>query len=95
MKYNFIIKIILDTFHLSIYTEYKIMVDKDILYLVSDNIHLARLQKQIFQEKLAEMINISTKYLNMIENRKANPTIVIVIRICMALDIDLNTVWSK
>ena len=95
MKYNSIIKIILDTFHLSIYTEYKIMVDKDILYLVSDNIHLARLQKQIFQEKLAEMINISTKYLNMIENRKATSTIVIFTRICTYLNIDLNTVWSK
>ncbi len=95
MKYNSIIKIILDTFHLSIYAEYKIMVDKDILYLVSDNIHLARLQKQIFQEKLAEMINISTKYLNMIENRKATSTIVIFTRICTNLNIDLNTVWSK
>lgn len=95
MKYNSIIKIILDTFHLSIYAEYKIIVDKDILYLVSDNIRLARLRKRISQEKLAEMIDISTKYLNMIENRKVNPTIVIVIRICMALDIDLNTVWSK
>ena len=80
---------------MSIYVEYRIMDDKDILYLVSDNIRLARLRKRISQEKLAEMIDISTKYLNMIENRKANPTIVIVIRICMALDIDLNTVWSK
>lgn len=41
------------------------------------------------------MIDISTKYLNMIENRKANPTIVIVIKICQALDIELNTIWSK
>ena len=71
------------------------MDDKDILNVVSDNIRLARLQKRISQEKLAEKIDISTKYLNMIENRKANPTIVIVIRICQALDIDLNTIWSK
>ncbi len=71
------------------------MDDKDILNVVSDNIRLARLQRRISQEKLAEKIDISTKYLNMIENRKANPTIVIVIRICQALDIDLNTIWSK
>ena len=71
------------------------MDDKDILNVVSDNIRLARLQRRISQEKLAEKIDISTKYLNMIENRKANPTIVIVIRICHALDIDLNTIWSK
>ena len=70
------------------------MNDKDILNVVSENIRLARLQKRISQEKLAEKIDISTKYLNMIENRKANPTIVIVIRICQALNIDLNTIWS-
>ncbi len=71
------------------------MEDKDILNSVSDNIRIARLQKRISQEKLAEKIDISTKYLNMIENRKANPTIVIVIRICQALGIDLNTIWSN
>ena len=71
------------------------MIDRAILDKVSDNIRLARLQRRISQEKLAEMVDISTKYLNMIENRKANPTIVIVIKICGALDIDLNTIWSK
>ena len=71
------------------------MDDRNILDSVSDNIRMARLQKRLSQEKLAEMVDISTKYLNMIENRKANPTIVIVIKICQALDIDLNTIWSK
>ena len=65
--------------------------DKMILDKVSDNIRLARLQQRLSQEKLAEMVDISTKYLNMIENRKANPTIVIVIKICSVLDIELNT----
>ena len=68
------------------------MNDREILDKVSDNIRLARLQQRISQEKLAEMVDISTKYLNMIENRKANPTVVIVIRICQALNIDLNTI---
>ena len=71
------------------------MDDRNILDSVSDNIRLTRLQRRLSQEKLAEMIDISTKYLNMIENRKANPTIVIVIKICQALDIELNTIWSK
>lgn len=71
------------------------MDDKAILDTVSDNIRLARLQKRISQEKLAETVDISTKYLNMIENRKANPTIVIVIKLCNALDIELNSIWSK
>ncbi len=71
------------------------MDDKQILNNVSDNIRMARLQRRISQEKLAEMVDISTKYLNMIENRKANPTIVIVIRICQALGIDLNTIYPQ
>lgn len=71
------------------------MDDKQILNNVSDNIRMARLQRRISQEKLAEMVDISTKYLNMIENRKANPTIVIVIRICKVLGIDLNTIYPQ
>lgn len=66
-----------------------------ILDTISDNIRIARLQKRISQEKLAEMVDISTKYLNMIENRKANPTIVIVVKICIALQIDLNSIYPS
>ncbi len=71
------------------------MEDKEILDKISDNIRLARLKQRISQEKLAEMVDISTKYLNMIENRKANPTIVIVVKICIALKIELNSVWES
>lgn len=69
------------------------MDDKEILDRVSDNIRLERLKQRISQEKLAEMVDISTKYLNMIENRKANPTIVIVIKICNALKIRLDNIY--
>lgn len=71
------------------------MDDKLILERVADNIRIERLRKRLSQEKLAEMVDISTKYLNMIENRKANPTIVIVVKICMALDIELNSIWAE
>lgn len=66
-----------------------------ILEKIADNIRLERLRRRLSQEKLAEMVDISTKYLKLIENRKANPTIVIVVKICLALGIDLNTIWSK
>ncbi len=69
--------------------------DEEIIAIVADRIRIERLKKRFSQEKLAEKVNISAKYLNMIENRKSNPSIVIVIRICQALDIDLNTIWSK
>ncbi len=71
------------------------MDDKIILDKVSDNIRIARLQQRLSQEKLAEMVDISTKYLNMIENRKANPTIVIVVKICIALGVSMNTIYPQ
>ena len=71
------------------------MDEREILDKVSDNLRLARLKQRISQEKLAEMVNISTKYLNMIENRKANPTIVIVIKIFNALNIGLGEIYKN
>lgn len=70
------------------------MNEKDILKNIADNIRIERLKKRLSQEQLAEMVNISTKYLNIIENRKANPTIVIIVKICSALNIDLNSVYK-
>ena len=70
------------------------MENNDILEQVAENIRIERLKQRLSQEKLAEMVNISTKYLNMIENRKANPTIVIVIKICNALNIELNSIYQ-
>ena len=69
--------------------------EEQILLQVADNLRLERLRKRFSQEKLADMVGISAKYLNMIENRRSNPSIAVVIRICIALDIDLNTVWTK
>ena len=57
------------------------MDDKEILDSISDNLRILRLQKRISQDELAERAGISTKYLNMIENRKANPTILVVIKL--------------
>ena len=52
------------------------MDDSLILKTIADNIRIERLRKRLSQEKLAEIIGISTKYLNMIENNKTNPTII-------------------
>lgn len=70
------------------------MQDEEILQVIADNIRIERLRKRISQEKLAEQVGISTKYLNMIENKKANPTIIIVVKICLALNIELNIIYQ-
>ena len=70
------------------------MQKEEILQTVADNIRIERLKKKISQEKLAEMAGITQKYLNLIENAKANPSIVIVISVCMALKTDLNSIYK-
>ncbi len=66
------------------------MNKKEIIDKISDNIRLERLKKRYSQEKLAEMANITQKYLNLIENKKANPSIVIIVNICQALGVKIS-----
>ncbi len=70
-------------------------MDKDtILNRIAENIRLVRLKKHYTQEQLAEKANITQKYLNLIEKKKANPSIVIVVNLCEALNIDLNSLLT-
>ena len=67
-------------------------MDKDtVLTKISENIRLVRLKKRYTQEVLAEKAGITQKYLNMIENKNANPSIVVIVNICEALNIELNS----
>ncbi|MBR1942398.1 helix-turn-helix transcriptional regulator [bacterium] len=68
-------------------------MDKDtILTKIAENIRLARLKKHYTQEQLAEKAHITQKYLNLIEKKKANPSIVIIVNLCEALNIELNSI---
>lgn len=69
------------------------MDNNEIKRIVADNIRLERLRIRFTQEELAEKADISFKYINMIEKYKANPSITIVVRICKALGVDLNTIY--
>ncbi len=69
------------------------MVKKEIIKIVAENIRIERLRKRFSQEKLAEAADITQNYLSMIEKGTANPSIVVVIKICKALGIDLNTIY--
>lgn len=64
-----------------------------ILEKIATNIRVERVRKKYSQEKLAEMAGITTKYMNLIENAKTNPSITIVINICDSLEIDLNKIY--
>ena len=54
------------------------------------NIKSERLRKNISQERLAELTNISRNSVSLIETGKINPTILKVLDIANVLGIDLN-----
>lgn len=66
------------------------MNDNEILTKVAENIRISRLKKKITQKKLAEMAGVTQKYISLIEKQKANPSIVITTKICIALNISLS-----
>ena len=66
------------------------MDKSEIIKRVAETIRIERIRKRFSQEKLAEIVGISTKYLNSIENEKVNPSITIVVQLCNALEIDLG-----
>ena len=68
-------------------------MNKDvILNLLAENIRLQRLKNRLTQDKLAELSGLSTKYINSIEAGKVNPSIVVVVNICQALNMELNKI---
>ena len=70
------------------------MVKEEILSVVAENIRIERLRKRYTQEQLAEKAGITAKYLNSIENAKVNPSIVIIVNICLALGLKLNEIYK-
>ena len=67
------------------------MEEKNRLRNLGINIKSERLRRNISQEKLAELTNISRNSLSVIETGKINPTILKVIDIARVLNVDLNT----
>lgn len=59
------------------------------------NIKSERLRKNISQERLAELTNISRNSVSLIETGKINPTILKVIDIARVLDLDINVLLRE
>lgn len=55
------------------------------------NIKSERLRKNLSQESLAELTNISRNSVSLIETGKINPTILKVVDIAKVLEVDINT----
>ena len=67
-----------------------VMEDKNRLRNLGINIKSERLRRDISQEKLAELTNISRNSISLIETGKINPTILKVIDIANVLGVDVT-----
>lgn len=71
-------------------------MDKDnILNILANSIREARLKKRLTQDILAKSAGITQKYLNMIENAKVNPSIVVVVKICRSLNVNIDSLLKN
>ena len=61
------------------------------LKLIGINIKAERLKKNLSQEQLAEMTNISIPPISLIETGKQNTSILNILEIASALGVDVNT----
>ncbi len=66
------------------------MLDSKRLKNLGINIKSERLRKNISQERLAELTNISRNSVSLIETGKINPTVLKVLDIACVLGTDLN-----
>lgn len=76
--------------NLAIQENINVMSEKIRLKNLGINIKSERLRKNLSQERLAELTNISRISVSLIETGKINPTILKVIDIARVLDVDVN-----
>ena len=71
-------------------------MDKEaIINNFATNLRVERARKKITQERLAEMADITPEYLARIEAGKYNPTLVVVVKLAEALDINIDKLIFK
>lgn len=76
--------------NLAIQENINVMSEKIRLKNLGINIKSERLRKNLSQERLAELTNISRNSVSLIETGKINSTILKVIDIARVLDVDVN-----
>lgn len=68
------------------------MKEKELKKKIAENLRIFRAKSKISQEILAENAGISAKYLTKIENEKANPSILVILKLASALNITVNDI---
>jgi len=72
--------------------ERRVMEHESELRLLADAIRQARIEKRISQEKLAEMLDVSTTHIRHIESGHRKPSIEKLVSLCQILDVSFDQV---
>lgn len=62
----------------------------EIIKLFAENVRAERARKKYSQEKLAEMADITPEYLARIEKEKYSPSLVVIARLAIALEVNVD-----
>ena len=76
------------------YNDKKFKFDPEIKQVIAKNIRKFRLEKGYTQEQMAEQLNVSCKFLSMIERGVSGVSITNLTNICKVLDIEPNSVFN-
>jgi len=71
------------------------MLSKEVIWLKNIKMKIARVEKDLSQEKLAEIIGATRQTVGMIESGNYNPTIKLCLAICKALGKTLNDIFGE
>lgn len=68
--------------------------NKEILVIIGHNLKNARISKGYTQEQMAEQLNVSSKFISMIERGCSGLSITNLTNICKILDIEPNSLFN-
>jgi len=71
------------------------MIEKEFLEKLGLNIKLERVRKRLTQEDLAELVGCDRSYISLIERGLQAPSIVKIVRISKALDVDIKVLLNE
>lgn len=67
------------------------MEKEEIIRIFAENVRVERARRRLTQEKLAEMADITPEYLARIEKEKYSPSLVVIVKLALALNVSVDT----
>lgn len=68
--------------------------NSNILKIIGENVRFARTQRGYTQDKLAELLNTSNKFISMIERGSSGLSMTTLVNLCNILNIEPNTLFN-